>query len=55
MLENGLQMLLQYCSNTKTYTFKNQSDFETNLDDFSELLVHSKPISTLRAFGLLVL
>ena len=50
------QMLLKITvSNTKTYTFQEiKSDFETNLDDF-ELFWYSKPINTLRAFGLLVL
>lgn len=51
-----VQMLLKITvSNTKTYTFQEiKSDFETNLEDF-ELFWYSKPIHTLRAFGLLVL
>lgn len=42
-------------SNAKNYTFQEvKTDFETNLDDF-ELFWYSKPINTLREFGLLVL
>ena len=42
-------------SNTKIYTFQEiKNDFETNLPDF-ELFWYSKPIQTLRQFGLLVL
>jgi len=42
-------------SNTKTYSFQEiKADFETNLDDF-ELFWYSKPVNTLRDFGLLVL
>ncbi|URC12724.1 radical SAM protein [Flavobacterium sp. B183] len=42
-------------SNTKNYTFQEvKNDFETNLDDF-ELFWYSKPVNTLREFGLLVL
>jgi hypothetical protein len=42
-------------SNTKTYTFQEvKADFESNLEDF-ELFWHSKPMKTLREFGLLVL
>ncbi|GEL12211.1 Radical SAM superfamily enzyme YgiQ, UPF0313 family [Flavobacterium glycines] len=42
-------------ANTKTYTFQEvKADFECNLEDF-ELFWHSKPIKTLREFGLLVL
>ena len=42
-------------SNTKTYTFQEvKADFETYLEDF-ELFWYSKPIKTLREFGLLVL
>ncbi len=41
--------------NSKIYTFQEvKVDFETNLDDF-ELFWYSKPINTLRNFGLLVL
>jgi hypothetical protein len=41
--------------NTKTFTFKEiKADFESNFQDF-ELFWHSKPINTLRDFGLLVL
>jgi hypothetical protein len=40
---------------SKTYSFQEiKSDFETNLEDF-ELFWYSKPVNTLRAFGLLVL
>lgn len=40
---------------TKTYTFQEiKVDFETNFDDF-ELFWYSKPVNTLREFGLLVL
>jgi hypothetical protein len=42
-------------SNTKNYTFQEvKTDFETQLDDF-ELFWYSKPVNTLREFGLLVL
>lgn len=42
-------------SNAKTATFKEiKTNFETNLEDF-ELFWYSKPIHTLRDFGLLVL
>jgi radical SAM superfamily enzyme YgiQ (UPF0313 family) len=42
-------------SNTKNYTFQEvKNDFETNLEDF-ELFWYSKPVNTLREFGLLVL
>lgn len=42
-------------SNPKTYTFQEiKSDFETHLQDF-ELFWYSKPINTLRDFGLLIL
>jgi hypothetical protein len=42
-------------SGTKTYTFKEiKTDFEINLEDF-ELFWYSKPINTLRDFGLLIL
>ncbi|WP_035662602.1 B12-binding domain-containing radical SAM protein [Flavobacterium seoulense] len=42
-------------SNTKAYTFQElKSDFEIALDDF-ELFWYSKPINTLREFGLLIL
>lgn len=42
-------------SNSKNYTFQEvKTDFETGLDDF-ELFWYSKPINTLREFGLLVL
>ena len=42
-------------SNTKNYTFQEvKNDFETHLDDF-ELFWYSKPVNTLREFGLLVL
>ena len=41
--------------NTKTFTFKEiKADFESNFQDF-ELFWYSKPINTLRDFGLLVL
>jgi len=42
-------------SNAKIYTFKEiKSDFETHFEDF-ELFWYSKPVNTLRDFGLLVL
>ena len=42
-------------SNSKTHTFQEvKIDFETNLKDF-ELFWYSKPINTLREFGLLML
>ena len=42
-------------SNSKIYTFQEvKADFETQLEDF-ELFWYSKPIKTLREFGLLVL
>ncbi|OUL63530.1 radical SAM protein [Flavobacterium sp. AJR] len=42
-------------SKTKTYTFQEiKTDFETNFEDF-ELFWYSKPVNTLREFGLLVL
>ena len=42
-------------SNNKTYSFQEvKADFETNLEDF-ELFWYSKPVNTLRDFGLLVL
>ena len=42
-------------SNSKIYTYQEiKSDFETNLEDF-ELFWYSKPLNTLRGFGLLVL
>jgi hypothetical protein len=42
-------------SNSKTHTFQEvKIDFETNLEDF-ELFWYSKPINTLREFGLLML
>jgi len=42
-------------SKSKTYSFKEiKSDFETHLEDF-ELFWYSKPVNTLREFGLLVL
>lgn len=42
-------------SNAKNYTFQEiKADFETKLDDF-ELFWYSKPVNTLREFGLLVL
>jgi hypothetical protein len=42
-------------SNTKTYSFQEvKTDFETSLEDF-ELFWYSKPVNTLREFGLLVL
>jgi hypothetical protein len=42
-------------SNTKAYTFQEiKSDFEKDLEDF-ELFFYSKPIKTLREFGLLIL
>ena len=41
--------------NTKTFTFKEiKADFESNFQDF-ELFWYSKPVNTLRDFGLLVL
>ncbi|SHH02886.1 Radical SAM superfamily enzyme YgiQ, UPF0313 family [Flavobacterium micromati] len=41
-------------SKTKTYTFQEiKSDFEKDLEDF-ELFFYSKPIKTLREFGLLI-
>jgi hypothetical protein len=41
--------------NTKTYSFQEvKNDFETQLEDF-ELFWYSKPVNTLREFGLLVL
>ncbi|HEU4790898.1 MAG TPA: B12-binding domain-containing radical SAM protein [Flavobacterium sp.] len=42
-------------SNTKTYSFQEvKTDFEEQLEDF-ELFWNSKPVNTLREFGLLVL
>lgn len=42
-------------SNIKNYTFQEvKNDFEASLDDF-ELFWYSKPVNTLREFGLLVL
>ncbi|MES2574691.1 MAG: B12-binding domain-containing radical SAM protein [Bacteroidota bacterium] len=42
-------------SNSKIYSFQEiKSDFETSLEDF-ELFWYSKPVNTLREFGLLVL
>ena len=42
-------------SQSKTHSFKEiKSDFETHLEDF-ELFWYSKPVNTLREFGLLVL
>ncbi|TRX36811.1 radical SAM protein [Flavobacterium sp. ZT3R18] len=42
-------------SNAKTYSFQEvKADFETHLEDF-ELFWYSKPVNTLREFGLLVL
>jgi hypothetical protein len=42
-------------SNTKTYSFQEvKTDFEQQLEDF-ELFWYSKPVNTLREFGLLVL
>jgi hypothetical protein len=42
-------------STSKIYTFQEiKSDFETYLEDF-ELFWYSKPVNTLREFGLLVL
>ncbi len=42
-------------SNSKNYTFQEvKNDFETTLEDF-ELFWYSKPVNTLREFGLLVL
>ncbi|RVT77406.1 radical SAM protein [Flavobacterium sufflavum] len=42
-------------ANTKTYSFQElKADFELNFEDF-ELFWYSKPINTLRGFGLLVL
>ncbi|OCB75462.1 B12-binding domain-containing radical SAM protein [Flavobacterium crassostreae] len=52
-----LQIILEKIkvTNTKVYTFQEiKADFETNLPDF-ELFWFSKPITTLREFGLLVL
>jgi hypothetical protein len=42
-------------SGSKNYTFQEvKNDFETELEDF-ELFWYSKPVNTLREFGLLVL
>ncbi|WP_269684169.1 B12-binding domain-containing radical SAM protein [Flavobacterium lacustre] len=42
-------------SNSKIYTFQElKADFETHLEDF-ELFWYSKPVNTLREFGLLIL
>ena len=42
-------------SNVKVYSFQElKSDFESNLEDF-ELFWYSKPIETLKSFGLLQL
>ena len=42
-------------TNSKTYNFQElKSDFENHFEDF-ELFWYSKPINTLREFGLLVL
>ena len=42
-------------ANAKTYSFQEvKNDFETHLEDF-ELFWYSKPVNTLREFGLLVL
>jgi hypothetical protein len=51
-----LEILLKITvSNAKTVSFQElKSDFETNLDDF-ELFWFSKPVNTLREFGLLIL
>ena len=51
-----LQMLEKLSvSKSKTFSFKEiKSDFETSLEDF-ELFWYSKPVNTLREFGLLVL
>jgi hypothetical protein len=51
-----VEMLLKITvSNAKTYSFQEvKADFETQLEDF-ELFWYSKPINTLREFGLLVL
>ncbi|MFV8355013.1 B12-binding domain-containing radical SAM protein [Flavobacterium sp. XS1P32] len=51
-----VEMLLKIAvSNTKTHTYQEvKADFETHLEDF-ELFWFSKPIKTLREFGLLVL
>jgi hypothetical protein len=51
-----VEMLLKISvSNAKIYTFQEiKSDFESNLEDF-ELFWYSKPIKSLREFGLLVL
>ena len=51
-----VQMLLKISvSNSKIFTFQEiKSDFETHLEDF-ELFWYSKPVSTLREFGLLIL
>jgi hypothetical protein len=52
LVENLLKISV---SNAKTYTFQEiKADFESNLEDF-ELFWYSKPIKTLREFGLLVL
>ena len=51
-----LQMLEKISvSKNKIHTFQEiKSDFETHLEDF-ELFWYSKPVNTLREFGLLVL
>ena len=51
-----LEILLKITvSNAKTVSFQElKSDFETTLEDF-ELFWYSKPVNTLREFGLLVL
>ncbi|MBC5836572.1 B12-binding domain-containing radical SAM protein [Flavobacterium muglaense] len=51
-----VEMLLKITvSKAKTYTFQElKTDFETKLEDF-ELFWYSKPVNTLREFGLLVL
>jgi hypothetical protein len=42
-------------SNSKTHSFQEiKTDFETTLEDF-ELFWYSKPLNTLRDYGLLVL
>ena len=42
-------------ANAKIYSFQEiRADFETHLEDF-ELFWYSKPVNTLREFGLLVL
>jgi hypothetical protein len=52
-LEEMLQKLS--VSNVKTYSFQEvKADFEQQLEDF-ELFWYSKPVNTLREFGLLVL